>query len=472
MRALILSILVVSVPLAGCIDLPTVETAAEQDVQAALSRVLDILQDEHDHLDPTLHEAAWNLDLVAHLPLNDGLGHTLSFGELDVVGDLAVVAVLQPIGGLVTIDVSDPSAPTVLGYHWAGASYAGDVKLSPDGRFAFLALNGGYAWDEVERDPKLAPTYATSAGVQVVDLSDPTEPKAVYFHPLLLGGVHMLDVHMLDGELHVFSVVYSRPRVPVPLPVDDMGVSSRIEISRLVTSAGATKLVHVSDYVPPEARDLPRGLHAPHDVTVVQDDELGPLMLVAYGRAGATVASLADVSNPQHLGAWTGHDGEYVHTIMMTIVDGKRVLVVTPEAFAAPRQNQAWFLDATDLSDMKLLGTWSLPGDLPFDGGYRFSTHNFYILDGKMYLAHFHAGVWVLDVSSWDKLSDPPVLAYHMPFAEGNLGSALGIPAAPLVWDVVPAKGHVMVTDIMTGFYVLEAAWEMPDELPYGTRGA
>ena len=42
----------------------------------------------------------------------------------------------------------------------------------------------------------------------------------------------------------------------------------------------------------------------------------------------------------------------------------------------------------------------------------------------------------------------------------------------PLVWEAIPAKGHIFVADIGSGLYVLDPEFDVPDGLPYGDRGA
>ncbi|HVM45044.1 MAG TPA: hypothetical protein VM582_03825, partial [Candidatus Thermoplasmatota archaeon] len=150
----LVAILALAALVAGCIQAP----ASVTDATLPLDDVLAFLVADHDHLDPTQHAAALGLTQVAHDVLDIGGRGPRTFGEIDIVGDLAVVAVLQPTGGFVTIDISDPAAPKPLAFYEAGATYAGDVKLSPDGRFAFVGANGLYAEDAILRDPLLLPT--------------------------------------------------------------------------------------------------------------------------------------------------------------------------------------------------------------------------------------------------------------------------------------------------------------------------
>lgn len=458
-----LVLLVALAAVAGCVQAPASLTEAD----LAVPDVLNVLVPDHDHLDPALHASARAIAQLAHDPLEIGGDSPRTFGEIDIIGDLAVLGVLQPTGGFVTVDISDPAAPKPLGWFEAGATYAGDVKLSPDGKLAFVGANGLFAEDQILGAPLLAPTAARSSGVQVVDVSDPTMPRLLSYYALPDTGVHMLDVHVIGGDLYVFSVyggVFGLPfNPPVFVPLPGAGV----DVARLESGpTGAPMLRHVSSY----RAGMP-ALQA-HDITVYDDEELGVVMLCACGFHGVTVVDVNDPAMPVELGLWQEHDDLYVHTVMPAVVDGKRILVAIPETFAAEEQQPLWIIDASDPAGMATLGSWRLPGpDLTYDSGYRFSTHNINVLDNKVYLAHFHAGVWVLDISTPEKLAAPDAIAHIMPIYDGTLGASLGIAAMPLVWEVIPAKGHLFVADIGAGLYVLDPEFEVPEGLPYGDRG-
>lgn len=449
--------------IAGCVQVPTSIT----DASVLPDDVLEVLVADHDHLDPLQHASSRALTQLAHDALDIEADAPRTFGEIDIVGDLAVVGVLQPTGGFVTIDISDPAMPKPVGWYEAGATYAGDVKLSPDGKYAFVGANGLFAEDSILSNPLSAPTALRSSGVQVVDVSDPSMPRLLSYYPLPDSGVHMLDVHVIDGDIYVFSVyggVYGLPfNAPVYVPLPGAG----IDIARLGSApAGTPMLQKVATY-----RASMPSLWA-HDITVYDDEELGATMICACGGHGVTLVDVNDPAMPVELGLWQDHDDLYVHTVMPALVDGRRIVVAIPETFSAEFQQPLWVIDASDPASMETIGTWRLPGpDLTYDSGYRFSTHNINILDNKVYLAHFHAGVWVLDISTPEKLAQPEAIGHFLAGYDGELGQSLGIAAMPLVWEVIPAKGHLFVADIGSGLYVLDPEFEVPDGLPYGDRG-
>ncbi len=78
----------------------------------------------------------------------------------------------------------------------------------------------------------------------------------------------------------------------------------------------------------------------------------------------------------------------------------------------------AGFLSIVDLSDpihCKLLSTWSIPGHdwiTPETPWAAWSPANFDVTEDRIYLANYHAGVWVIDISD---PTDPHAIANFGP---------------------------------------------------------
>lgn len=453
---------------AGCVGGPAATVGpADVDVPAFLAV-------DHDHMDPGLHEGARNMSLAAYLPVCDPAS-PCSFGEIDVMGDIALVAITEPDGGFALVDIAEPRAPKVLSVTKLGRTVATDVKLAPDGRTAFIAVSNWLPFvgkPGTTADPTSLAGAPTSQGIHVYDVADPAAPVSRWFEPMGAEGVHMLDVHVIDGEMFVFATTPAYFKFF--LPGQTRGPIEPVVISRYDAASG--RLERISEYVPPEAGIGTNGDSA-HDITVVDDPDEGPLLFAAFA-FGVAVARVADPAAPEHVGSWRLADEGFdasrnAHTVMMQRVEGVRTLVVTPEQL---EENELYVVDATDLASMSLVSTWHLPGDLDERAGLEWSLHNVNLLDGKAYVAHYHGGVWVLDLSTRASLEDPRPLGHFATVETGQVGPGLpevwAGPTMPNVWDVVPGKGVVFVSDITSGFYVLDAAWSVPMELPYGERGA
>ncbi|HET6398164.1 MAG TPA: hypothetical protein VFH47_01255, partial [Candidatus Thermoplasmatota archaeon] len=135
-------------------------------------------------------------------------------------------------------------------------------------------------------------------------------------------------------------------------------------------------------------------------------------------------------------------------------IAGLHVTVTEPEVVAADETGQITFLDTTDLSrPPQKLGHWKLPpghsGDL-FVSNLDFSPHNFDVWDGKVALAHYHAGLWVIDVSDEDNLRSPRSVAFTMEVKERQDNTRM----QPWFWGVLEHDGLLYASDEGTGLYV------------------
>lgn len=425
------------------------------DASELIGKILELvpLEADHDHSNVTAHVGAFNIELIAYNGLNDQGGDWI-YGEADVVGEFAYVATLSPQGGFVIVDISDPETPSIVGRYIAATTYAADIKVTDDGRWAILGSQGVSNQPEwlPPRTPPADPSSVGINGFQLIDIQDKAKPKFVSFLPVEQNGVHMLDLHTIDGEVYAFGAP---------------GSGGHVAIARLEETPAAGLLVPAGKYTFPNWRGgiasipqtgvslPPRG---PHDVTIYDDEALGkPLMLVAAGTEGVHVVDVSNPMMPKLLGTWTQHSGAYVHTVMPALVDGERLIVATPETFTASEQQPLWIINASKLDKMQTLSVWRLPGEqLVYSQDYLFSTHNTNVKDGHVYLSHFHAGLWILDISTIEKAAEPQVAGVYMPTETGNLavGGMLGLDAVPLVWDAIPLDdGTILIADIPTGLY-------------------
>lgn len=402
----------------------------------------------HNHQDPAQHaQTTTNLEFVGHLnfpPSLDGVTFTApvldgpvvpedlhhiraayensiggaTFGEVDVLNDHAVVAAISsPLGVWIT-DVSDPANPAVVS-RWtiAGGGYVTDVKWGGTGNVFYASVQG-----------------SSKSGLYVVDASDKAAPKTIQFVPVP-SGVHMIAVY---PQTPLVDVVY--------------GATG--------TSAGLA-VVLVEHGLPHKAvRLLPMvtGI-VPHDIWLDLDVLTGQILLyVANSYGGAVIMDATIPGAPVEVGRWAGVPGLYMHTIRASVdvLTQKRTVFVSPEYFfgSSSRPGTIYALDWTDLDRPTLAGTWTNPGGHAA-GQLTWSTHNFQLVDDKIYLAMYHGGVWVIDVS------DPANMvtrAYHLPHDHtfsGWGGWWAVMSYVPSVWDVVVYEGREYVGDITGGLYVL-----------------
>lgn len=450
--------------LAGCLAAPSPDAAPGPAAPADL--LASPLLDEHDHADPALHALQTaSFAKLGHHALGENASSALgSYGELDVQGDFAFVAVTGDAGevpGFIVVDLTARDAPVPVSFTATPPTRVADVKATADAATLFVGAqtitpetrhwSPGGAREAVE--------LAAQNGILAFDVSDKTAP--VFLTATIVDtGCHMLAVKEIAGSTVVFCA----------------GATVR------VFEWSGDALVPLAEYHPADPTDndelgsqeTPEGIvfggvfqSIPHDMTVQDDPLTGtPVLLVSYWDFGLRFVDVSNPRLPTELGAWTG-DGSTawvgnVHTALATTLDGAtRLVLAVPEA-PDDVPSALWVVDATDWTSPAFVSEWKAPGDHPSEG-FRFSTHNFQVVEGRVYLAFYHAGVWVLDLAPAASGGAPAPLAYYLPHESVDV--ATEDPArvnAPDVWDVVVKDGYVYALDIDQGLFALHYA---PDAL-------
>ena len=460
MRSLTLAAVAI-VLLAGCVDLSQDATTASVSERGAF---LDPIVDDHEHNSFADHNFSTpNMHLIGHTPMGED-GKPYSYiGEMDTFGNLTVVQVLGrgSMPGFVVIDTSDPASPTPIGRAEMPWSYVVDVKWSPDGQYVFAASQQRPTPDA--RDPFLSTVQGY--GFTQWDMSDPTAPVAVAGGVAAPSGCHMLSVKELGGELTVFCIGLAAVQV---FQYGESGAWTQVAaITPGMRGAGTERLVGevvAAGTNAPFAALLGAG---PHDITI-QEDPIEPgrfIASISYWDLGLRFYDVTDPRAPVELGAWAGGDASVyegnVHGAMLYGHHGERIAVVAPELLG-DTVPAMWILDVNDLAAPKLIGEWHPPGEHETQG-LLLTTHQFQVVNERIYLAYNHAGVWVLDphaIIEGDYAEDatrPDVLGYYLPHNEVELFDP-EIAAVPNTWDLNVKDGLIFASDRYTGFYVLHYA--------------
>lgn len=424
--------------------------------------------DGHDHADPTQHRFECALRAVATLDLKDAVPEPELFGEIDLAGDIAVMATTFPEAGFVVLDVSDPATPVVLS-RFRGEKCnikididcGADVKLTPDARYAFLAVQGNAQ----------SPKGVATPGIMTVDISDPRAPKQIGFVAVPPVGVHMLSFHKIGNDGWVFARArgLGRARIEPGVAIYRVEPGGRLAKTGEITADGA------------------------HDVSLYDDPVDGRTYLYLSGAQSGTlfVYDVSDPLTPRRAGSWKPEvevDGNawYMHNAWTFRSGGRRFTFAGPELYGTfdplpPGHGSVagplWLLDTTDHSAIRIAGEWRNPSGRKA-GNLTFSPHNtWYAGAGITWTSHYHGGVWVLD---WKEVmagraSAPVVSGFHVPHtarrdfvssqAEEKFMTADFMRTRPLIWDVVAHGRYGFVSDINGGFVVLER----PAPPPAGT---
>ncbi|HUR25761.1 MAG TPA: hypothetical protein VM327_07095 [Candidatus Thermoplasmatota archaeon] len=327
------------------------------------------------------------------------------------------------------LDVTDPANPLEVA-DVTGLPDIKDVKSSDDCEWLFVGN------DQSGSSPPLGGTAALTGGIYVIDASDKAQPRITSY--LAVGprrGPHMVHYHqMADGRELV------------------MGANADISINEFDRATGT--LHELARYQPdivaaynrnPEVFDIYYQGWS-HDMVARLDPVTnGTVLYVASWDAGLRIVDLSDPSDPIELGGWNdfpeGHEGN-LHTVSSEWIAGRSITVGAVEVGFAlvggvhyatnTDRSIVYVWDSTDPAHIQLLGTWENPEGKPADraelDGGEGSTHNLQLEGGRIYLAHYNMGVFVLDVSTPQVQAGPAMLAFHKEPGD-------------TVWDVVLSDG-------------------------------
>lgn len=341
--------------------------------------------------------------------------------EIDIHEDMLLMAAGQSgAAGFELWNIGDPLTPYQIS-NWTETRGKLDVKFSPDGTTAFV----GAGW-----------------GIDVVDITDPLLPeRASQFQfssvPTMPGeagrNAHMMYTAEINDESWLFLA-----------PNSNTGVW----ILKIVGDGPARSLEFVGTTQPIEGGPL-----GPHDMYVQYDADLKKwLVYSSDGFHGWEVFDVSDPTNPQLAGGIIRPEGGYTHTIQAQKINGKRIVVTIAEVGV----NVLEVYDASNLQAPILLGVWNIATfGTPNPAGLAFPQHNFNLVDGKMYLAHYGSGIFVFDLA---ELSGTPVVGTSelRPIAHYASAQTQSLPTSfNEFWDVVVKDGLVYGSNRVTGVHVV-----------------
>ncbi len=399
---------------------------------------------EHDHADPTVHDLANNVNLVGFHPLGPD-GPPGSVSEIDVAGDYAFLGIMGH--GFMIVDISDPSVPVLVSsvevltpdHQTPLGAYIADLKVDATGDWVFVALE-----------------LSTTPGVLIYDARDKENPLLAGFwpEPGLLLGCHMVEYAIIGENEYLFCAPLDNAiYVGLLLPeVDDFREVVQVARWMPTTAKFAQQQGEaVTGYIQ-NGDPLGAALHfvsGHQDMTHQKDPLTGrDILSVSFWNLGLRFVDVTNPALPMEIGSWAGEDSKkwdgVLHTSMMFESDGRRIAVTSPEGARPPA---LFVLDATDYDNPEILAEWTALDDFAGEDG-RFSMHNFQIVGGRVYLAMYHGGLWVLDISTPEKQVAPEILGTYLPWdRDTNRGCCGGS------WDVVVWKGHMLSAN-RGGLYV------------------
>ncbi|AKQ66902.1 hypothetical protein A176_003814 [Myxococcus hansupus] len=297
-------------------------------------------------------------------------------------------------GGLTVFDVSDPSRPVLT---------------------AQITLPGDAFWNAAWTKDDALYIASRSSGVFVFDISQPGNPVLVRNVP---GGAP-IDVHTLfvDGtRLYAVS--------PGPAP---RGETLIFDISAPLNPILLNRF---------EASDTTSLIPSAHDSFAYQDR-----LYVNHFSSGYVIFDVKDPMNPVELGTYTfDTENSFAtsHAGAVTTVAGKTIAFEGGEYQGAHLR----VLDVTDPTNIPLIGRYKLRPQT--------SIHNMILKGQRLYIAYYHEGLRVLDVSIPPQ---PRELAYFNTFRESDPGRTDNL-LEGAIGVRVPGDGHVYVVDTARGLLI------------------
>lgn len=353
--------------------------------------------------------------------------------------------------------------------------------------------------------------YAVVSGMEggmafaIVDISDPSAPKAVSWYPSQADG---WTARFSDDGMYVFygCQMFGAPYTPAtmvrgtcedpesihaPTDPNPAGVIA-VDVSdkanpRFVDflATGGSHNIYVTqiggfDYVftaattilkfDRAAGELTQVAEVPgvHDATVQRHPITGDQLLFT-GTGELVIYDVDDPANPEIVFEGTGEEGWtgwHDQVMVPGVVDGRVLLALAGEtgtAATAGVPDVLSIVDITDPAKPTLLGKWEAPwGALVPWTSYLYSIHEMAATPtGQLAVSWYHGGVWVLDVSTQERQAAPATLAAYLPnalpTAVPSTFAQTPVPFVPFVWSAAwTAEGYLVVPDMHTGLYVLE----------------
>ncbi len=315
-------------------------------------------------------------------------------------------------------DVTNPANPVLTDFVEVDARVVNDVKVNESATVAVITREGA-------SDRK--------NGIVLLDLTDPAHPViASRYTKDLTGGVHnvffngdvLYAVHNGTLDVHVLDV-------SDPTDVEEIGRWG-IDVS--------------GKYL--------------HDVWVADG-----LAYVSYWDDGVYVLDVGDgrwggaPAAPVEVSSFAYGEGNTHVAFPYTNADGHRYLFVGDEIFGCdecvsrnghPGDGSRGFVHVLDMEDPenpREVARYEVP-----EAG----AHNLWVEDDKMYVAYYQGGLRVVDVSG-ELRGD--LYRQGREIAWLPTGSPDGfVPNSPMAWGPQPFKGHVFVSDLNSGLWVVRVA--------------
>ncbi len=456
-----LVLLFAATAMAGCIGGPAEDVVDEVPVfEVDLDAFVNPLITGHDHADPALHEGlVWNMVRTDGFILESGTRGTAAPHALDVKAGKLFVSAYTALGqeaGVWIYDVeTHPGHPEFLGKAPIPGSGAGDrnMEATADGKFVVLGVE--------DQDCAGSVQQPGSAGIYLIDASDPTNPVIADF-------LHAED-RVMQGESPGGSLAGGEHSITIVSTDDGDWVYH---------GGGSTNLYKIDRDT--KTLQIVGSFRSGHDSATFWDPLEERLLLLSADVSKLQIYDVTDAGNPELVGGWEPESlgSYYIHTAVADHINGRNIAIVNSEDFKED-PSTFWIMDITDVNNVEVITQWFSPDEVK-SGDLTFSLHNPRIEDGILTFSYYHGGVWQFDLNDPASWEDPRPRAYFLPDGSDGIGRAasadgevamskvcgalIGSPdggldiemdAIPFTFDVEMHDGIVYAADVNTGVHAI-----------------
>lgn len=365
---------------------------------------------------------------------------------------------------------STAATPEELALEAAGTSYwrspCNDGPVPVAGPADLARLLGAGAASGPEQELPWPP------GVMLVSIADPENIAVEGYYPLPVLGAHSVYAGESNGRTMVIASVVNLAAGASNFWFFDVTENGLILLSQYVErmdTAGAPLVNGHNDAVLQE-----------HPITKQ------PLAYLANWHQGVTILDMTNPNLPVKVGNWNNSpglgnadlvqdgSGDVHEAIPISgLWGGRHYTIVGQEILDHPASTPSGLvhvLDTTDPANPKAVAQWTLPVDVVWDASAVFSTHYVSIAGCTVFVAHYHAGVWAVDLCGLtdgtvdDEDRYPPAVGVYIP---ANV-SPKPPPDASYDWTptIMDANsfgdGTLVVWDATSGIYVVRYDLEQP----------
>ncbi len=360
-----------------------------------------------------------NIDLLAHLPLNDlggGSGNDI-WGWTDPQTNHEY-ALMGLSTGTAFVDITDPTNPIHLGNLPAQSNNSiwRDIKVYEN--FAFIV------------------SEAPGHGMQIFDLTQlrdvaaPPETFVTTRHYTDISNAHNIAINTDTGFAYI--------------------------VGSNTCGNGGLHMVDIQDPLAPEFAGCFSADGYTHDTQCViyngpDTNYQGHEICFNANEDTLTIVDVSDKAKPQQLARETYAGVQYAHQGWLTEDHTTFLLGDELDEQINGINTRTYFWDVTKLTEPTILRRYTAVTTA--------IDHNLYIQNGKIYQANYRAGLHILEGS--DFITNEPVeTAYFDTYPDNDFAAFDG------AWSVYPffASGTIIVSDINRGLFILKEISEPPQE--------